>query len=179
MLQGSDARDCYAIALGSNRACSGYTRPEVLLRAAILALESGPWEWLCTSRIYASSPLGPSSRRYANAVGLLVSSAGVHASSGASPRAVLAYLQEVEERFARKRYRHWGARTLDLDMILWSGGSWCDNRVTLPHPDFRARNFVLEPLCEVAPEWHDSLTGFTVRQLAARNKIFKPVDPCL
>jgi 2-amino-4-hydroxy-6-hydroxymethyldihydropteridine diphosphokinase len=57
---------------------------------------------------------------------------------------------------------------IDLDIVLWSGGVWGDDRLTIPHPAFRSRRFVLDPLGEIVPDWRDPLTQLTVRQLAAR-----------
>ncbi len=81
---------------------------------------------------------------------------------------MLARLKPIEARFGRRPGQHWGARVLDLDIILWSEGPWSSPGLTVPHPAFRERRFVLDPLLRVAPEWRDPLTGLTVRQLAHR-----------
>ena len=57
---------------------------------------------------------------------------------------------------------------IDLDIILWSGGSWGEPALTVPHRLFRGREFVLAPLARVAADWRDPVTGLSVRQLAAR-----------
>ncbi|HLL31273.1 MAG TPA: 2-amino-4-hydroxy-6-hydroxymethyldihydropteridine diphosphokinase, partial [Allosphingosinicella sp.] len=84
------------------------------------------------------------------------------------PPALLARLKQVELDFDRRGGRRWGPRVLDLDIILWSRGAWGGDGLIVPHPEFRRRNFVLEPLAEVAPEWRDPITGATVRQLLFR-----------
>lgn len=112
------------------------------------------------SRILPTPPLGPSSRRFANAVAIL--------ESGEEPPALLRRLKAIERDFGRRRGRIWGARVIDLDIILWSGGAWGERRLTVPHPRFRERDFVLAPLLEVAPGWRDPVSGLSVRQLAAR-----------
>jgi len=155
----------YAIAIGSNRP-GRHGRPEAELRAAIAAL--GPVA--AASRVFPPPPLGPSSRRFANAALLL--------DTVDSPPALLARLKTVERAFGRRAGRRWGARVIDLDIILWSGGSWSGGRksggrwvgpaLTIPHRAFRARRFVLDPLADIAPTWRDPVTGLTVRQLAAR-----------
>lgn len=145
----------YAIAIGSNRrGRHGAPRSEV--RAACAALGGV----VAVSPIVTSAPLGPSLRRYANAVALV--------ESAAEPPAMLARLKAVERAFGRRGGRRWGARLLDLDIVLWSGGMWIGPGLAVPHVAFREREFVLRPLLHVAPEWRDPLTGFTVRQLAAR-----------
>jgi 2-amino-4-hydroxy-6-hydroxymethyldihydropteridine diphosphokinase len=104
--------------------------------------------------------MGPAGRGFANAVALL--------SSDLDPPALLARLKRVERAFGRRRGRRWGPRVLDLDIILWSQGAWAGDRLIVPHPEFRRRAFVLEPLAELAPTWRDPITGATVRQLLHR-----------
>jgi 2-amino-4-hydroxy-6-hydroxymethyldihydropteridine diphosphokinase len=88
--------------------------------------------------------------------------------SDEAPPALLRRLKAIERDFGRRRGRVWGARVIDLDIVLWSGGAWGDSRLTVPHPRFRGRDFVLAPLAEVAPDWRDPVTGLSIRQLAAR-----------
>ena len=145
----------YAIAIGSNRP-GLHGRPDAELRAAIAALEPV----LATSRMIATPPLGPSSRRFFNAVAIV--------DSAEAPPVLLARLKAIERAFGRRRGQRWSARVIDLDIILWSGGIWADAALTIPHPAFRARRFVLDPLEMLVPAWRDPVTGLTVRQLAAR-----------
>ena len=48
-----------------------------------------------------------------------------------------------------------------------SGGAWSSPRLVIPHPLFRTRTFVLDPLARIAPDWRDPLTGRSMRQLRA------------
>ena len=145
----------YAIAIGSNRrGRHGAPEREVLAAMAALGRVSA------RSRILRTAPLGPSNRRFANAVAIL--------ESDEVPPALLRRLKAIERDFGRPRGRIWGARVIDLDIVLWSGGAWRESRLTVPHPRFRERDFVLAPLLEVAPGWRDPVTGFSVRQLRAR-----------
>jgi 2-amino-4-hydroxy-6-hydroxymethyldihydropteridine diphosphokinase len=66
---------------------------------------------------------------------------------------------------------------LDLDIILWSGGCWEGGGLVVPHPAFRERRFVVEPLAELAPNWRDPIGGGTMRQLFASLRRGRPVDP--
>ncbi len=93
-----------------------------------------------------------------------------------SPPCLLAHLQEIENRFGRRRYRRWSARTLDLDIILWSGGIWSNAGLSIPHIAFRQRNFVLAPLSAIAPDWRDPVQRLTIKHLAIRLRRRKPVD---
>jgi 2-amino-4-hydroxy-6-hydroxymethyldihydropteridine diphosphokinase len=144
----------YAIALGSNRR-SRYGSPAATLRAALAELK--PFH---ASAIRATPALGPAGRAFANAVAIV--------ESNLPPDAMLDALKAVERRFGRRGGRRWGARVLDLDIILWSGGAWGGPGPTVPHPAFRERRFVLAPLAEVAPDWRDPVTGLRTRQLLAR-----------
>jgi 2-amino-4-hydroxy-6-hydroxymethyldihydropteridine diphosphokinase len=86
-------------------------------------------------------------------------------------------LKQLERLFGRRAGRRWGPRILDLDLILWSEGTFSGAGLTIPHPDFRQRDFVLEPLAEIAADWRDPLTGLSVRQLRYRLRAARPVDP--
>lgn len=144
----------YAIALGSNQ--PGRHGPPAREVSAALALLAP----VAISPILHTPPLGPSIRRYANAVAIIESSE--------EPPALLRRLKTIERAFGRRAGRRWGARVIDLDIVLWSEGAWSGPGLTIPHPQFRARDFVLDPLARIAPDWHDPLTGLTVRQLRAR-----------
>jgi 2-amino-4-hydroxy-6-hydroxymethyldihydropteridine diphosphokinase len=149
------------IALGSNQRHVRFGPPRAVLRAALIALQAAGLELEAISLIIDSAPLGPSQRRYANAAAVATSAQG--------PRALLALLQQIERRFGRKRRgQRWRARTLDLDVVLWQGGVWRDKALTIPHPEFRHRLFVLGPSAAIAPEWRDPMTHCTLRHLRAR-----------
>ena len=152
----------YLIALGGNVRHPRYGAPPKVLRAALKALDDETGLRLkAASRIVASAPLGPSRRRYANAAAIV--------RSKLDPPTLLARLQAIEHQFARRRRgRRWGARTLDLDIVLWSGGAWASPGLTIPHPAFRTRGFVLAPALAIARGWRDPLTGLTIAHLAAR-----------
>ena len=64
--------------------------------------------------------------------------------------------------------QRWGARVLDLDIVLWSEGPWASPGLIVPHVEFRNRAFVLNPLLAIVPDWRDPITGLTPRQLAHR-----------
>ena len=148
----------YLIALGSNQRHVRFGLPRSVLRAALIALHAGGLEIEAISPIIDSAPLGPSHRRYANCAAVITCQHG--------PRALLALLQQIERRFGRKRMgQRWRARTLDLDLVLWDGGRWRDRALTIPHPEFRRRAFVLGPAAAIAPDWRDPITHCTLRQL--------------
>ncbi|HYE29426.1 MAG TPA: 2-amino-4-hydroxy-6-hydroxymethyldihydropteridine diphosphokinase [Allosphingosinicella sp.] len=144
----------YAIALGSNRR-GRHGAPPATVRAAAAAIGAKR-----LSRVRLTPALGPAGRGFANAVALV--------ESELDPPALLAVLKRVERDFGRRGGRRWGPRVLDLDIILWSEGPWAGGGLVIPHPEFRRRRFVLEPLAELVPGLRDPVTGATVRQLLHR-----------
>lgn len=148
----------YAIAIGSNRR-SRHGSPAAAVQASIVAL-ARLGRVVAVAPIFDTAPLGPSSRRFANSAALI--------ETALDPPALLAALKRIERRFGRRPGRRWGERAIDLDIVLWSGGGWCGRNLTVPHPAFRSRRFVLDPLVWIVPSWRDPGGGRTVRQLAAR-----------
>ena len=147
----------YAIAIGSNRRHHHHGAPRRVVEAAIAALDA-IGDVQAVSAIVTTPALGPAGRSFANAAVLLATEL--------PPAALLGKLKALERRFGRRPGKRWGPRVLDLDIILWSGGSWSDGALTVPHAEFRNRAFVLRPLVEIARLWRDPLTNRTVRQLA-------------
>lgn len=162
------AKHRYLIALGSNMRHRKYGDPHRVLRAALAALDKGKFEVEAVSPLIDSAPLGPSRRRYANGVAIV--------STHRDPDEVLRKLAKMERKFGRKSGgRPWGARVLDLDIVLWDGGPWTSDRLVIPHPAFRQRDFVLGPALTIAGGWRDPLTGLSVKQLHARLTKPRPV----
>ncbi|PTK34779.1 2-amino-4-hydroxy-6-hydroxymethyldihydropteridine diphosphokinase, partial [Staphylococcus hominis] len=81
----------------------------------------------------------------------------------AAPLDVLHSLQEIEWKHGRERKEHWGARTLDLDIIAVDGVASSDPELTLPHPRAALRRFVLEPWLSIEPD--AELYGVALTQL--------------
>ncbi len=122
--------------LGSRRA---------LLACACELLASQPGlEILARSPLYETPPLTPPQPDYLNAA-LKVAWRG-------SPRALLSVTQHVEQLLLRQRTLRWGSRTLDIDLLYWSGGDVQLPGLTVPHPGLSERLFALVPLLDVAPE---------------------------
>ena len=82
-----------------------------------------------------------------------------------TPEAVLATLLRIERARGRARSYPGAPRTLDLDLVLLGDLAVDSPVLCLPHPRFRSRVFVLEPLVEIAPALVDPVTGKTTRQL--------------
>jgi 2-amino-4-hydroxy-6-hydroxymethyldihydropteridine diphosphokinase len=151
----------YLIALGSNQRHHRHGRPECVLRAALVALESRGIKVQRAAPIISSTPLGPSLRRYANSAAIV--------KTRLEPEELLHVLQDIEAEFGRRSGgQRWSARVLDLDIVLWSDGTYASDTLIVPHPAFRIRSFVLTPALAIAPAWRDPISGLSLRQLSKR-----------
>ncbi|MCJ8348175.1 2-amino-4-hydroxy-6-hydroxymethyldihydropteridine diphosphokinase [Moritella sp.] len=131
---------CY-IAIGSN-----LTDPVAQAKAAITALETlTASRFIGVSSLYASKPMGPQEQPdYINAVACV--------DTRLAPIELLDALQQIENEQGRVRKEHWGARTLDLDILLVGNEIMSTPRLTVPHYGMKEREFVLYPLAEIAPQ---------------------------
>jgi 2-amino-4-hydroxy-6-hydroxymethyldihydropteridine diphosphokinase len=91
--------------------------------------------------------------------------AAVVGSAALGPHELLEQLLAIEHDFGRTRPYGGAPRTLDLDLILYDDAVIDEPGLLVPHPRFRERRFVLEPLAEIAPDWRDPVTGKTVSEL--------------
>lgn len=85
-----------------------------------------------------------------------------------SPANLLAVCGELEQhagRLPRPATPRWAPRTLDLDLLAYDACCLDTPALTLPHPELHKRRFVLEPLCEIAPDWVHPRLARTARNL--------------
>lgn len=132
---------CY-IALGSN-----LQDPLAQAKQAIAALKQLPdTDVVDVSPFYRSKPLGPQDQNdYLNAV--------IKLSTSLSPIELLDHLQSIEQSQGRVRKENrWGARTLDLDILLYDELIMNTERLTIPHYHMKKREFVLYPLFDIVPD---------------------------
>lgn len=145
-----------AIALGSNlgdrRAHLDYAIDALRLDLADMAVSS----FLETQPV----GVGPEHRPYLNAA--LVGRTQLPA------RLLMERLIEIEEEQGRARPYPMAPRTLDLDLVLYGDQIIEEEGLSVPHPRFRERDFVLRPLAEIAPEMIDPVTGKRVSELLNR-----------
>lgn len=96
------------------------------------------------SSLYSSKPFGVTDQPdFINAV--------LSAKTELSPMALLAFCQSLENGAGRVRVRHWGERSLDVDVLLYGNEVIKNERLTVPHAGLFERNFVLVPLYELNP----------------------------
>ena len=83
------------------------------------------------------------------------------------PRELLDELHRIEAQAGRERIVHWGPRTLDLDIIFYDDLVIREDDLCVPHVEMHKRDFVLSPLCEIAPYKRHPVYGKTVKELLA------------
>jgi 2-amino-4-hydroxy-6-hydroxymethyldihydropteridine diphosphokinase len=138
--------------------------PIATLEAALGRLESVGVGTLKRSRWFRSAPVPPSEQPwFVNGVASVA--------TGLDPAALLGLLHRIEAEFGRVRSVPNAARSLDLDLLAYGDrveapppGSGLP---ILPHPRLAERAFVLLPLADVAPAWHDPATGRPLSALIA------------
>jgi 2-amino-4-hydroxy-6-hydroxymethyldihydropteridine diphosphokinase len=145
-----------ALALGSNIGDSVAT-----LEAATQALTAIPGiELEAKSSWYRTKAVGPPQPDYINACIIL--------QVKMSPQELLDTLLAIEQKFGRVRRERWGARSLDLDILLYDDLILDTPNLQIPHPRMHERAFVLVPLLEIAPDWIEPVSGLTIKQLVKK-----------
>jgi 2-amino-4-hydroxy-6-hydroxymethyldihydropteridine diphosphokinase len=144
------------ISFGSNLG----NRDALIVEAARLVAASPLIFDLRASRLFETPPIGgPSGQEpFLNAVAAFETTA--------SARQILELLQQTEQRLGRERRQRWGARSIDLDVVLHGELVGGGTGLIVPHPRYTARQFVLQPACDVAAHYRDPRFGWTLERLA-------------
>jgi len=96
------------------------------------------------SRVYESAPVGPREQPwFLNAV--------LEVETKLDPQRLLAATQAIERALGRTPGPHWGPRVIDVDILLYDSVRLSTSELTLPHPEYWNRLFVLVPLAELSP----------------------------
>lgn len=145
------------VALGSN-----LDDPAAQIERAFAALsELRDCKLIARSRRYRTQPLGPQDQpEFVNAAAGLLTTL--------TPRELLVELKNLERTLGRDvPVVRWGPRRIDLDLLVHGDAQISESDLVVPHRGLPERNFVLYPLCDIAPDLHVPGHG-RVRQLAAR-----------
>ena len=147
--------DFALIGLGSNLGDR-----EATLDRALVALDAATGVGVrALSAYHATAPVGGPGGQGA------FLNAAARLETNLKPAALHRLLREIEHRAGRTRDVRWGARTLDLDLILFGDRVIDTPELSVPHPRMGVRRFVLAPMAEVAPDAVDPMTGRTIREL--------------
>lgn len=114
---------------------------------------------ISSSPLYQTPPVGGPAGQpdYLNAV--------VEIHTGLSALDLLQLCRRIEDSAGRVRDQHWGARTLDIDLLLIDDLVMADPTLTLPHPRLQQRHFVLLPLNDLAPQLRHPVLNETISHL--------------
>ena len=148
--------DRVAIALGSNLGDRAAHLDFAVSRLAAAIPD------LKVSRYYETEPVD------VPGVQPLFLNAAATGTTSSSPSDLLAMLMSIERDCGRERPFQNAARTLDLDLILFGSVVLNEPGLVVPHPRFRERQFVLEPLADIAPDMLDPVGGSTIAELLRR-----------
>lgn len=148
------------IALGSNIG----DRELNLLRAVAEVGKIPESRVTALSSFYETSPVGKVAQdAFYNAV--------LRLSTRLDARSLLTHLLTIEDTsFQRIRTVHQGPRRMDLDLLLFGNEIISEENLIVPHPRLTERRFVLQPLCEIAPDLPHPQTGTRIREILAALK---------
>lgn len=129
------------IGLGSN-----IEQPYLQIKNAMIALDKLPeTNVISNSGYFKSKPMGPDDQPdYVNAV--------VELQTAMPVAELLTHCQLIEQQQGRIKKRHWGERTIDLDILLYAAHTIDNDDLTVPHPGICLRDFVYMPLLKLNPE---------------------------
>lgn len=131
------------------------------LESALRALHGTPGiEVLQASPLYETEPIGELNQPlFLNAV--------VEIKTELAPLELLNATQGIEQALGREPSYRWGPRAIDIDIVLWDDMVLDTERLSIPHPRFRERAFVLAPLAAIAPKVVDPVSGRSTDALLA------------
>ena len=128
------------------------------IRQSIKKMEQNNIHIIKKSNVYKTMPYG-----YKNQPVFL--NCAVQAETMLSPEELLYTLLSIEKQMGRKRKIHWGPRIIDLDIIFYDNLIINSSNLKIPHPDMQNREFVLKPLCDIAPNFVHPVLHKTMKEL--------------
>lgn len=148
------------LSLGSNRG-----NRQSLLEQATDLIRQRVGSVVCCSPLYETAPWGT----FAEGEDLPFLNMALRVETSLSPQSLLATLQQIEKELGRQRKtdgsQYYHSRPIDIDIILYGTTVLDTPELVLPHPRMHLRRFVLQPLCDIAPDARHPLFHKTVSQL--------------
>jgi len=135
-------------------------REKRLAEARILLKESEQLNWQ-ESQIYETEPWGKTEQaNFLNQV--------IGFSSKRTPHELLELCKNIEQKLGRQKREKWKEREIDLDLLYCGNEILQSEILTLPHSYISEREFVLRPLCDIAPDFIDPVSKLTVKEMLAQ-----------
>jgi len=141
------------------------------LQAAVERLQSADLRITRVSSVYETEPQGLRNQRwFLNLV--------AEAETELFPRQLLGRIVKIERELGRRRMIENGPRTIDIDILFFGNAVVQTGELTIPHPRFAERRFVLAPMAELAPDLRDPVSRRTMRELLAEtaDQAVRPVE---
>ena len=152
------------IGVGSNLGNKKENFLEALLRVAKLP----DTRILKESSLYESEPIGDAKEWYVNGA--------IEIETRFKPDMLLKKFKNIERAMGRKKVKkRWGARIIDLDILLYDAAIVKKKSLRIPHPEMPSRKFVLLPLSEIAPQVIHPELGVTISELLINVKDDKKI----
>lgn len=152
------------IGVGSNLGNKKENFLEALLRVAKLP----DTRILKESSLYESEPIGDAKEWYVNGA--------IEIETKFKPEMLLKKFKNIERAMGRKKVKkRWGARIIDLDILLYDAAIVKKKSLRIPHPEMPSRKFVLLPLSEIAPQVIHPELGVTISELLINVKDDKKI----
>jgi 2-amino-4-hydroxy-6-hydroxymethyldihydropteridine diphosphokinase len=115
-------------------------------------------ELIRVSSVYETAPVGPIRQNdFLNIV--------LEIQTSLTPQDLMIHLMHVEENLGRRRNIKWGPRSIDIDILFYDRLILNASGLVIPHARYAERRFVLEPLCEIAPDWICPVRNKTVKEI--------------
>jgi len=127
-------------------------------RTLLKTEESLDWQ---ESKIYETLPWGKTDQaKFLNQV--------IGFSSKKTPYELLKLCKDIEQKLGRQKREKWKEREIDLDLLYCGNEILKSEILTIPHPYISEREFVLRPLCDIAPDFTDPGSKLTVKEMLAQ-----------
>lgn len=130
----------YWLGLGANRGPRRQT-----MQRALTALEGEGYTVTAVSSLYRTAPRDTDDPEQFTNAALSLDCAD-------TPIGVLRAIKRIERELGRVDTGRYGPRPIDIDILMWSGGDYADDELTIPHPQLSRRRFALIPLAEIGPD---------------------------
>ena len=131
------------------------------LRQAARAIEEDIGPILRASEVFETEPWGVTDQPH-----FLNACLCLDIDGESDPEALLASLKAIERRMGRKETIRWGARLIDIDILLIGDRIYESLALRIPHLHLSERSFVLTPLIQILPGWSHPLTGKSLEEMS-------------